>query len=97
MGFLQRLNASIVSYYVQIGDRPHLEKLIGPVKALIDMYADGRIDAVYVAYSRFINTMKQEPVIEQLLPLSYEQPRCRPRKRSAPTRGTTSTSPMRRR
>jgi F-type H+-transporting ATPase subunit gamma len=71
-GFLQRLNASVVSHYVQIGDRPHLEKLIGPVKALIDMYADGRIDAVYVAYSRFINTMKQEPVIEQLLPLSAE-------------------------
>jgi F-type H+-transporting ATPase subunit gamma len=71
-GFLQRLNANIVSHYVQIGDRPHLEKLIGPVKALIDMYADGRIDAVYVAYSRFVNTMKQEPVIEQLLPLSAE-------------------------
>jgi F-type H+-transporting ATPase subunit gamma len=71
-GFLQRLNASIVSHYVQIGDRPHMEKLIGPVKALIDMYADGRIDAVYVAYSRFVNTMKQEPVIEQLLPLSAE-------------------------
>jgi F-type H+-transporting ATPase subunit gamma len=71
-GFLQRLNASVVSHYVQIGDRPHMEKLIGPVKALIDMYADGRIDAVYVAYSRFVNTMKQEPVIEQLLPLSAE-------------------------
>jgi F-type H+-transporting ATPase subunit gamma len=71
-GFLQRLNASVVSHYVQIGDRPHLEKLIGPVKALIDMYADGRIDAVYVAYSRFVNTMKQEPLIEQLLPLSAE-------------------------
>jgi len=42
------------------------------VKALLDMYADGRIDAVYVAYSRFVNTMKQEPVIEQLLPLSAE-------------------------
>jgi F-type H+-transporting ATPase subunit gamma len=71
-GFLQRLNASIVSHYVQIGDRPHMEKLIGPVKALIDMYADGRIDAVYVGYSRFVNTMKQEPLIEQLLPLSAE-------------------------
>ena len=71
-GFLQRLNASIVSHYVQIGDRPHMERLIGPVKALIDMYADGSIDAVYVAYSRFVNTMKQEPVIEQLLPLSAE-------------------------
>jgi len=71
-GFLQRLNASVVSHYVQIGDRPHMEKLIGPVKALIDMYADGRIDAVYVGYSRFVNTMKQEPLIEQLLPLSAE-------------------------
>jgi F-type H+-transporting ATPase subunit gamma len=71
-GFLQRLNANVVSHYVQIGDRPHLEKLIGPVKALIDMYADGRIDAVYVAYSRFVNTMKQEPLIEQLVPLSAE-------------------------
>jgi F-type H+-transporting ATPase subunit gamma len=71
-GFLQRLNASIVSHYVQLGDRPHLEKLIGPVKALFDMYADGRVDAVYIAFSRFVNTMKQEPVIEQLLPLSYE-------------------------
>jgi F-type H+-transporting ATPase subunit gamma len=71
-GFLQRLNASVISHYVQIGDRPHMEKLIGPVKALIDMYADGRIDAVYVGYSRFVNTMKQEPVIEQLLPLSAE-------------------------
>jgi F-type H+-transporting ATPase subunit gamma len=71
-GFLQRLNANIVSHLVQLGDRPHLEKLIGPVKALLDMYADGRLDAVYVAYSRFINTMKQEPVIEQLLPLSAE-------------------------
>jgi F-type H+-transporting ATPase subunit gamma len=55
---------------VQLGDRPHLERLIGPVKALFDMYADGRIDAIYIAYSRFVNTMKQEPVIEQLLPLS---------------------------
>ena len=57
MNALQRLNASVVSHYVQIGDRPQLEKLIGPVKALVDMYADGRIDAVYVAYSRFVNTM----------------------------------------
>jgi len=71
-GFLQRLNANIVSQYVQIGDRPQLDKMIGPVKALIDMYADGRIDAIYLAYSRFINTMKQEPTIEQLLPLSAE-------------------------
>jgi F-type H+-transporting ATPase subunit gamma len=72
-GFLQRLNANLVSHVVQLGDKPHLEKLIGPVKVQLDAYADGRIDAVYLAYSRFVNTMKQEPVIEQLLPLSADR------------------------
>ncbi|MGB2817339.1 MAG: F0F1 ATP synthase subunit gamma [Burkholderiaceae bacterium] len=69
-GFLQRLNAKIVASAVHLGDKPHAERLIGPVKVLLDGYAEGRLDAVYIAYSRFINTMKQEPVIEQLLPLS---------------------------
>jgi F-type H+-transporting ATPase subunit gamma len=72
-GFLQRLNANIVAHAVQLGDKPHLERLIGPVKLLLDGYAEGRLDAVYIAYSRFINTMKQEPMIEQLLPLSAER------------------------
>jgi F-type H+-transporting ATPase subunit gamma len=72
-GFLQRLNANLVSHVVQLGDKPHLEKLIGPVKLQLDAYAEGRIDALYIAYSRFVNTMKQEPVIEQLLPLSAER------------------------
>jgi F-type H+-transporting ATPase subunit gamma len=72
-GFLQRLNADIVSHVVQLGDKPHLDKLIGPVKVQFDAYAEGKLDAVYLAYSRFINTMKQEPVIEQLLPLSAER------------------------
>jgi F-type H+-transporting ATPase subunit gamma len=72
-GFLQRLNANIVAHAVQLGDKPHLEKLIGPVKLQLDAYAEGKVDAVYIAYTRFINTMKQEPVIEQLLPLSAER------------------------
>jgi F-type H+-transporting ATPase subunit gamma len=72
-GFLQRLGARIVSHVVQLGDRPHLEKLIGPVKLQLDAYAEGKLDAVYIAYSRFVNTMKQEPTIEQLLPLSAER------------------------
>ena len=70
LGFLQRLNANVVASAVQLGDKPHAERLIGPVKVLLDGYAEGRLDAVYIAYSRFINTMKQEPIIEQLLPLS---------------------------
>ena len=72
-GFLQRLNANVVSHYVQMGDRPHIENLIGPVKVLLDQYAGGKLDAVYLAYTRFVNTMKQEPVIEQLLPLTAER------------------------
>ena len=56
-----------------LGDRPHLERLIGPVKVLLDAYAKGEVNAVYLSYTRFINTMKQEVVMEQLLPLSAVQ------------------------
>jgi len=69
LGFMQRINAKVVSQIVHLGDTPNLEKLIGPVKVQLDAYANGEIDVVYLAYNRFINTMKQEPVIEQLLPL----------------------------
>jgi len=69
-GFMMRAGANIVSHVGGLGDRPHLEMLIGPAKVQLDAYINGEIDVVYVAYTRFINTMKQEPVIEQLLPLS---------------------------
>jgi F-type H+-transporting ATPase subunit gamma len=69
LGFMQRINAKVVSQLTQLGDTPHLERLIGPLKVQLDAYSNGEIDAVYLAYNRFINTMKQEPVIEQLLPL----------------------------
>lgn len=69
-GFMQRAGVKVVSHVVGMGDTPHLEKLIGPVKVQLDAYMRGEIDALYIVYTRFINTMKQEPVIEQLLPLS---------------------------
>jgi F-type H+-transporting ATPase subunit gamma len=72
-GFMQRLGANIVSHVVQIGDRPHMERLIGAVKVMLDGYTGDRFDRLLIAYTRFINTMKQEPVIEQLLPLSGER------------------------
>jgi F-type H+-transporting ATPase subunit gamma len=72
LGFLNRLRANVVSNVVHLGDTPHLEKLIGAVKVQLDLYSEGKISAVYLAYTRFVNTMKQEPVIEQLLPLSAE-------------------------
>ena len=70
LGFLNRIGAKTVAHATQLGDTPHLEKLIGPVKVLLDAYAKGEINAVYLSYTRFINTMKQEPVLEPLLPLS---------------------------
>jgi len=69
LGFMQRIGAKVVSQAVHLGDSPHLDKLIGPIKLQLDAYAAGEIDAVYIAFTRFINTMKQESVIEQLLPL----------------------------
>jgi len=73
LGFLNRIGAKVVSSVTGLGDTPHLERLIGPVKTLIDAYTEGRVSAVHVAYTRFINTMKQEAVIEQLLPLNAGQ------------------------
>ena len=70
LGFMQRAGANIVSQLTGIGDTPHLEKLIGPVKVQLDAYIKGEIDVLYIAYTRFINTMKQEPTLYQLLPLS---------------------------
>jgi F-type H+-transporting ATPase subunit gamma len=73
LGFMQRLGANIVSQAVQLGDRPQMEKLIGAIKVMLDGYTSDRFDRLLIGYTRFINTMKQEPVIEQLLPLSGER------------------------
>ena len=73
LGFLTRIGAKVISQVTQLGDTPHLERLIGPVKALLDQYEKGELNAVYIAYTRFVNTMRQEAVIEQLLPLSAEK------------------------
>ena len=72
LGFLNRVGATVVSHATQLGDTPHLEKLIGPVKVLLDAYAKGEVNAVYLCYTKFINTMKQEAVVQQLLPLSAD-------------------------
>ena len=72
LAFMNRVGAKVVSHATHLGDKPMLDKLIGPVKVLLDDYAAGKLKAVYLCYTRFINTMRQEPVIEQLLPLSGE-------------------------
>ena len=71
-GFLNRSGASVVSHVTQLGDAPNLEKLIGPVKVMLEMFVEGKLDAVHLCYTRFINTMKQEPMVVPLLPLTSE-------------------------
>jgi len=73
LGFMQRLGAEIVSHVVGLGDRPHMEKLIGAIKVMLDGYTQDRFDRLMIFYTKFINTMKQEPVMEQLLPLAGER------------------------
>ncbi len=73
LGFMQRLGANIVSQVVQIGDQPNIERLIGAVKVMLDGYQEDRFDRLLIAYNRFFNTMKQEPVIEQLIPLTGDR------------------------
>jgi len=72
-GFMQRLGANIVSHAIQIGDRPQMDKLIGTIKVMLDGYTKDRFDRLVIGYTRFLNTMKQEPVMEQLLPLAGER------------------------
>ena len=73
LGFMQRLGAKIVSQVTQIGDRPQMDKLVGAVKVMLDGYTQDRFDRLIIFYTRFINTMKQEAVFEQLLPLSGDK------------------------
>jgi len=71
-GFLNRIGAPVISHAVQLGDAPQLEKLIGPVKVMLDAFVAGKVDSVHLCFTKFINTMKQEPVVVQLLPLSAD-------------------------
>jgi F-type H+-transporting ATPase subunit gamma len=73
LSFMNRIGAKVKSNLTGIGDTPHIESLIGAVKVMLDAYVAGEIDAIHLSYNHFVNTMKQEPQIEQLLPLSAEQ------------------------
>jgi F-type H+-transporting ATPase subunit gamma len=73
LGFMSRIGAKVKSHLTGLGDTPHIEKLIGAVKVMLDAYVAGEIDAIHISYNHFVNTMKQEPCVEQLLPLSGEQ------------------------
>ncbi|HNQ04695.1 MAG TPA: F0F1 ATP synthase subunit gamma [Thiobacillaceae bacterium] len=73
LGFIQRLGGNVAAQVTGLGDTPQMERLIGPVQVMLDAYKEGRIDALYLIYSRFVSTMKQEPSFKQLVPLSAEE------------------------
>lgn len=73
VAFSGHLGLEVMSQVVQLGDRPNLEKLLGAIRVQLDAYAQGKIDAVYLAYTQFVNAMKQVPVVEQLLPLTTDK------------------------
>ena len=73
LGFMSRINANVISQVVGLGDTPDMSRLIGAVKVVLDGYSQDKFDKVYIFYNRFINTMKQEPIMEQLLPLTDER------------------------
>jgi F-type H+-transporting ATPase subunit gamma len=72
LGFVNRMGGRIVSQVTNYGDRPALERLIGPVKMLIDGYLEGRLDEVHMFSSRFVNTMKQEPTHSTIIPIPLD-------------------------
>ncbi|MCU7850670.1 MAG: F0F1 ATP synthase subunit gamma [Candidatus Thiodiazotropha sp. (ex Monitilora ramsayi)] len=69
LGFFGRFGGNIVSQATHLGDAPHIEDLIGTVKVMLDAYAEGKIDRIYIAYNNFVNTMTQSPSLEQLVPI----------------------------
>jgi F-type H+-transporting ATPase subunit gamma len=72
LGFLTRMGANVVSSVVQLGDRPHVDRMVGPVKLLFDGYMDGSIDEVHIFFTNFVNTMKQEPRHATMMPIPDE-------------------------
>ena len=72
--FFNRVGANIVSEATRLGDTPHLDDLIGPVKVMLDAYTDNRIDRLYLVHNHFQSTMSQTPQLEQLIPIHAEQP-----------------------
>lgn len=72
LGFFRRFGGNVRAQITQLGDQPHIENLIGTVKAMLDAYESGEIDRIYVVYNKFVNTMTQAPMVEQLVPITSE-------------------------
>ena len=67
--FFKRMKADITATATHLGDAPSIIELIGTIKVMLDAYEEGRIDSLYLAHNEFVNTMTQNPVIKQLIPV----------------------------
>ncbi|NEX21365.1 F0F1 ATP synthase subunit gamma [Thiorhodococcus mannitoliphagus] len=74
LGFFKRFGGDVKAQATQLGDKPHIEDLIGTVKVMLDAFESGEIDAIYVVSNEFVNTMTQRPVIRQLVPIVGDEP-----------------------
>lgn len=69
----KRINANIVAQASHLGEKPAMSELIGVIKTLLDAFAEKKIDALYICANDFVNTMKQQPYIETLLPIKAQE------------------------
>jgi F-type H+-transporting ATPase subunit gamma len=72
LGFFRHVGGRVLGQITQLGDQPRIEDLIGTVKVMLDAYENGELDRIHVVYNRFVNTMTQDPTIEQLVPISAQ-------------------------
>jgi F-type H+-transporting ATPase subunit gamma len=72
-GFFGNLKTNLVGQVTKLGDTPHLKDIVGIIKIMLDAYAEGRIDELYVVNNEFVNTMTQRPTLHRLLPVVADQ------------------------
>ena len=68
--FFKRLGGNVVGTATHLGDKPHVNDLIGAIKIMLDAYSEGEIDRLYLVHNEFVSTMSQKPNIKPLLPVS---------------------------
>lgn len=71
--FFNSIGAEMIAQATRLGDRPHLEDIIGVIKAMLDDHAEGKVDEIYLLYNEFVNTMTQKPSLIKLLPISPDE------------------------
>jgi F-type H+-transporting ATPase subunit gamma len=73
LNLFRRMGGNVAGQMTHLGDAPKIADLIGTVKLMLDAYNNGGIDRLYIVYNRFVNTMAQKPMVEQLLPVQAEE------------------------